>query len=114
MGDVDLRPPIPWGGLFISGYALLTGLGAGATAPLMFAKGLDFGGFLAIGIAGILGWFGVSEGMKLVRLVRGREAEGKKRRAMLDDFERRFQETPEPERNRLLADEIEAILGGRR
>jgi hypothetical protein len=110
----DWRPPIPWAGLFVSGYAFLTGLGAGALAPLMFAKALWFGGFLALVIGGTLGSFGVYEGTRCIRQVRGREAVGKKRRELYEDFERRFEAAPEEERGNLFADELEAILEGKR
>lgn len=99
--------------MLISGYGLLTGLGAAALAPWMFERLLIPGGVAALVCGGALSLVCGLELRRLVSGLRGREAVGKARVERLEAMERALAALPPEERGPMLAGAIEEILDER-
>jgi hypothetical protein len=114
--DANLfRPAIPWLALTVDGLGLLLAALIGVAAAVFYVEHAWLPALYATATAALGGFGFVPHLRRMVGEVRDRDRIAALRRARYEEFERRFALLKtDRERGNLLADEITAIIDGKR
>lgn len=109
----ELRPNIPVFKLYVEGLMLLLAVMNGYGAVVLLQKDAIWKGLIMLPVA--LGWayLFLRGALQSFRIIRDRDKVAMARRESLDRMEREFQNAPDDQKGRVLADQIVAILDGK-